>query len=88
MEDYSSGDSSTGHQEVRRSRMIRRRRGTLKPSPYRSEENLFVLEDEDGTPLRAKSMINVRPASSLIDLVGSYDGEGAAKHKVNNHKEF
>ncbi|XP_064403635.1 rho guanine nucleotide exchange factor 38-like isoform X2 [Halichondria panicea] len=79
---YSSGDSSNG-QEVRRSRTVRRRRN-LKPSPYRSEENLvFSLEDDPRTPLRVKSMYNINNmrAGSLVDLMSSYNGEDAMKRK-------
>ena len=81
--DYSSGDSSTG-QEVRRSRIIRRRRN-LKPSAYRSEEDLFTLEDDPMTPLRVKSMYNInnmRVAGSLVDLMTSYNGDDAMRNKV------
>ncbi len=82
IDDYSSGDSSTGT-EVGRSRAVRRRRATLKPSPYRSEENLYGMEDERGTPMRVKSMYNMRPASSLVDLMNSFNGEEGTKYKVS-----
>jgi len=82
MEDYSSGDSGTGAAEMRASRAVRRRRGALKPSSYRSEENLPMMDDPQ-TPLRVKSMVNVRPASSLVDLASSYD-ETTGRTKVSN----
>ncbi len=58
---------------------------TLKPSPYRSEENIYCLEDEGGTtPSRVKSMYNMRPASSLMDLMSSFKRDDDIRYKVSN----